>query len=114
MEEVNREPFVLVSVFNDGANPEQVATIMPTLSMMIDEWQNSGKMIWSGPFDDNKTSMSVIEATESEAEQFYTKYNNTTQQFLSTYMYKWEAMPFLSLIGKKINQASLEITPEQQ
>ena len=112
MEEVNREPFVLVSVFNDGANPEQVATIMPTLSMMIDEWQNSGKMIWSGPFDDNKTSMSVIEATKSEAEEFYTKYNSTAEQFLSTYMYQWDAMPLLSLLGNKQTQAT--ITPSNE
>ena len=114
MEETNREPFVLVSVFKEDAKPEEIATSMPALSLIIDEWHNSGKMIWSGPFNDNKTSMSVIEATKSEAEQFYTKYNSTAQQFLSTYMYQWDAMPFLSLIGNKVNQDTLQITPEQQ
>ena len=114
MEEINREPFVLVSVFKEDAKPEKIATAMPALSLIIDEWHNSGKMIWSGPFNDNKTSMSVIEATKSEAEQFYTKYNSSAEQFLSTYMYQWDAMPFLSLIGNKINQATLQITPEQQ
>ena len=82
MEEINKEPFVLVSVFKEDAKPEEIATAMPALSMIIDEWHNSGNMIWSGPFDDNKTSMSVIEASQSEAEQFYAKYNNTAQQFL--------------------------------
>ena len=55
MEEINKEPFVLVSVFKEDAKPEEIATAMPALSLIIDEWQNSGNMIWSGPFDDNKT-----------------------------------------------------------
>ena len=114
MENDSKEPYVLVSVFKEDAKPEEIVKAMPTLSLIIDEWHNSGKTIWSGPFDDNKTSMSVIEATQSEAEQFYTKYNGTAQQFLSTYMYKWDAMPFLSLIGNKVNEATLQITPEQQ
>ena len=114
MEDNNKEPFVLVSVFKEDAKPESIAQSGPAISSIIDEWHGSGKMIWSGPFNDNKTSMSVIEATKSEAEQFYTKYNSTAEQFLSTYMYQWDAMPFLSLIGNKINQATLQITPEQQ
>ena len=58
--------------------------------------------------------MSIIEATKNEAEVFYAKYDNITKPFLTTYMYQWDAMPFLSLIGNKINQATLQITPEQQ
>ena len=71
-------------------------------------------MIWSGAFDDNKTAMSVIEATKDEAEAFYAKYDNTTKPFLATYMYQWNAMPLLSLIGDNQNHASLQVTPEQQ
>ena len=114
MEGINREPFVLVSVFKEDAKPEEIANATPALSLIIDEWHNSGKMIWSGSFDDNKTAMSVIEATKLEAEEFYTKYSNATNSFLSTYMYQWDAMPLLSLIGNKQNQASLQVTPDQQ
>ena len=114
MEDSNREPFVLVSVFKEDAKPEEIVNIKPALSLIIDEWHNSGKMIWSGSFDDNKTAMSVIEATKNEAESFYTRYDNVTKSFLATYMYEWNAMPLLSLIGDKQNQASLQVTPEQQ
>ena len=114
MEDSNREPFVLVSVFKEDVKPEEVVNATPALSLIIDEWHNSGKMIWSGSFDDNKTAMSVIEATKLEAEEFYSKYSNATNSFLSTYMYQWDAMPLLSLIGNKQNQASLQVTPEQQ
>ena len=114
MEDSNREPFVLVSVFKEDAKPEEIVNIKPALSLIIDEWHNSGKMIWSGSFDDNKTAMSVIEATKNEAEVFYAKYDNITKPFLATYMYQWDAMPLLSLIGNKQNQASLQVIPDQQ
>ena len=114
MENDSKAPYVLVSVFRDDAKPESIPQSAPTISLIIDEWHNSGKMIWSGSFDDNKTAMSVIEATKLEAEEFYSKYSNATNSFLSTYMYQWDAMPLLSLIGNKQNQASLQVTPDQQ
>ena len=114
MENYSKKPYVLVSVFKEDAKPEEIANAAPALSLLIDEWHNAGKMIWSGAFDDNKTAMSVIEATKDEAEAFYAKYDNTTKPFLATYMYQWNAMPLLSLIGDNQNHASLQVTPEQQ
>ena len=114
MENYSKKPYVLVSVFKEDVKPEEISNAAPALSLLIDEWHNAGKMIWSGAFDDNKTAMSVIEATKDEAEAFYAKYDNTTKPFLATYMYQWNAMPLLSLIGDNQNHASLQVTPEQQ
>ena len=114
MENYSKKPYVLVSVFKEDAKPEEIANAAPALSLLIDEWHNAGKMIWSGAFDDDKTAMSVIEATKTEAEAFYAKYDNTTKPFLATYMNQWNAMPLLSLIGDNQNHASLQVTPEQQ
>ena len=69
MENDNKKPYVLVSVFKDDATPESIAQSAPAISLIIDEWHNSGRMIWSGSFDDNKTAMSIIEATKNEAVQ---------------------------------------------
>ena len=110
----DKGPYVLVSVFKEDVKPEEISNAAPALSLLIDEWHNAGKMIWSGAFDDDKTAMSVIEATKVEAEAFYAKYDNTTKPFLATYMYQWNAMPLLSLIGDNQNHASLQVTPEQQ
>ena len=112
MEEINREPFVLVSVFKEDAKPEEIANATPALSLIIDEWHNSGKMIWSGSFDDNRSAMSIIEASKNEADDFLSKYKNATDSFLSTYMYQWDAMPLLSLLGNKQPQATLTPTDE--
>ena len=114
MLEDEKKPYVLVSAFKEDAKQEDVEQSTPALALILDEWQLSGKMIWSGSFDDNKTAMSVIEATKTEAEAFYAKYHETTKPFLATYMYQWNAMPLLSLIGDNQNHASLQITPEQQ
>ena len=45
--------------------------------------------------------MSVIEGSKTEAESFFTKYDSTCKSFLSSYMYQWDAMPILSLLGRK-------------
>ena len=110
----DKQPYVLVSVFKEDAKPEEIANAAPALSLLIDEWHNAGKMILSVAFDVDQTAMSVIEATKTEAEAFYAKYDNTTKPFLATYMYQWNAMPLLSLIGDNQNHASLQVTPEQQ
>ena len=119
MENNNKEPYVLVSVFKEDAKPESVVQSGPAISSIIDDWHSSGKMIWSGSFDDDKTSMSVIEATKPEAEEFYTKYSDATNSFLATYMYQWDAMPLLSLLGRQQVQSqteepSMQVSPEQQ
>ena len=36
--------------------------------------------------------------------------DNATNAFLSTYMYQWDAMPLLSLIGNMQNNVSLQVT----
>ena len=108
----NKEPYVLVSVFKEDAKPESITQSGPAISSIIDDWHSSGKMIWSGSFDDNKSAMSIIEASKNEADDFLSKYKNATDSFLSTYMYQWDAMPLLSLLGNKQPQATLTPTDE--
>ena len=109
----NKAPYVLVSVFKENAKVESIAQSGSAISSIIDDWHTSGRMIWSGSFDDNKTAMSVIEATRSEAEEFYGKYSSATDSFLSTYMYQWDAMPLLSLLGNKQTQPTAEVITEE-
>ena len=41
MENDNKEPYVLVSVFKEDAKPEEVSNAAPALSLLIDEWHNA-------------------------------------------------------------------------
>ena len=97
----DKTPYVLVSVFKEDAKEQDVACAAGKIATIIDDWNAKGNMIWSGAFDDDKTSMSVIEGDQKEVEGFFNTYNDASKSFLSSYMYQWDAMPILSLLGQK-------------
>ena len=68
------KPWALVSNINEDANPSDLEMIIPQVSKLVDEWQSRGKIMWSGAFDNEVSSMAVFEATESEAREFFKKY----------------------------------------
>ena len=94
-------PHVIVSTFKEGVNPQDVEQATGKITAMIDEWNVHGNMIWTGSFNDGKSAMSVIEANEADALTFFNSYNDVCKSFLDAYMYQWDAMPVLSLLGKK-------------
>jgi len=110
----DKSPYVLVSVFKEDAKEQDVAQAAGKIAAIIDDWNGQGNMIWSGSFDDNKTAMSVIEGDKAQAELFFGKYNDACKSFLSSYMYEWDAMPLLSLLGQKQTIAPIgEVIPPQ-
>ena len=107
-----KSPYVLVSVFREDAKEQDVVQAGSKIATIVDEWNMQGNMIWSGSFDDNKTAMSVVEGTKSDIDAFFKKYDDACKSFLSSYMYQWDAMPLLSLIGRKQVAATLEVAPQ--
>ena len=107
-----KSPYVLVSVFKEDAKEQDVIQAANKIATIIDEWNMQGNMIWSGSFDDDKTAMSVIEGTKPEIDALFRKYDDACKSFLSSYMYQWDAMPLLSLIGHKQASATLEVAPQ--
>lgn len=95
-----RKPWVLVSTLKESTSQEDLEKITPEISSIIDEWQSKGHIIWSGPFNDNKTGMAVFEATEDEANSLYDKYAKACSGVLDYFLYQWEAMPILSVLSK--------------
>ena len=53
----DKSPYVLVSVFKEDANEQDVAQAAGKIAAIIDDWNGQGNMIWSSSFDDNKTAM---------------------------------------------------------
>ena len=49
----DKTPYVLVSVFKEDANEQEVAGAAGRIATIIDDWNAKGNMIWSGAFDDN-------------------------------------------------------------
>lgn len=93
-------PWVIITVFKENTNLNDLQRISPQIQNLVDEWQSQGKMMWSGAFDDDATSMTVFEGTEQEANEFYSKYDKICSGILQYSMYQWDAMPILSVLSK--------------
>ena len=93
-------PWVIITVFKENTNPNDLQRISPEIQNLIDEWQSNGKIMWSGAFNDNATGMAVFEVTEQEANEFYNKYDRICSGILEYSMNQWDAMPILSILSK--------------
>ncbi|MDH5568451.1 MAG: hypothetical protein OEX98_01495 [Nitrosopumilus sp.] len=94
------KPWVIITIFKESINVEDLQRISPQIQNLIDEWQNKGRMMWSGAFNDNATGMAVFEGTEREANEVYSKYDKICSGVLEYSMYQWDAMPVLSILSK--------------
>lgn len=93
------KPWVLVSNIRDDTKPQDLERIAPQIASLVDEWQSKGRIMWSGAFDNDQSSMAVFEATEQESKKFFAKYDKICSGVLNYYMYGWDAMPILSLLS---------------
>ena len=94
------KPWVLVSNIKESTNPEDLGRIAPQVTLLVDEWQSQGRIMWSGAFDNQRSSMAVFEATDEEAREFFKKYESICSNVLNYYLYQWDAMPILSVLSK--------------
>ena len=99
-ETVTIKPWVLVSSLKETTNEQDLKRITPEISKLIDDWQLKGKMIWSGPLDNNSTGMAVFEASDDEAKIFFSQYDKICSGILDYHLYQWDAMPILSILSK--------------
>ena len=94
------KPWVLVSNIKEDTNSLDLEMIAPQVAALLDEWQSNGRIMWSGGFDNEQSSMAVFEATEDEAKEFFKKYENICSGVLNYYLHQWDAMPILSVLSK--------------
>ncbi len=53
----------------------------------------------SGPFDNETSSMTIVAANPKEAQDLFRQWNEICSGFLTSEMYKWDAMPILSVLA---------------
>ena len=95
-----KTPWVLVSSFNENTTEQDLTRVTPAIKEIIDDWQSHGKIIWSGAFSNNKSSMAIFEATDDEAKKLYERYEKICAGVLTYALYQWDAMPILSILSK--------------
>ena len=94
------KPWVIITIFKENTNINDLQRISPQIQNLVDEWQDKGRMMWSGAFNDNAKGMAVFEGTEIEANEVYIKYDKICSGVLEYSMYQWDAMPVLSILSK--------------
>ena len=99
MNQQETKPWVLVSNVQEDTKTVDLQMIAPQISALVDEWQSEGKIMWSGEFDNERSSMAVFEATEDEAKEFFKKYESICSGVLNYYLHQWDAMPILSVLS---------------
>jgi len=99
LETKNKKLWVLVSSLKETASNEDLQRITPSVISLVDQWHSRGKFVLSGPLDNNKTGMAIFEATENEAKQLLEEQKRASSDALDSYLYHWDALPFLSLLN---------------
>lgn len=99
LETQNKKLWVLVSSLKETTTDSDLQKIIPSVSALVDQWQERGKFVLSGPLDNNKTGLAIFEATENEAKQLLQEQKHASADVLDSYLYKWDALPFLSLLN---------------
>lgn len=89
--------WVLVSALKNNATDSDIERIAPSVSKIVDSWNEKGKFVLSGPFSDGKTGMAVFQGTKEEAERFLGENKRITSGVLESYLYEWGALPILSI-----------------
>ncbi|MBT4327538.1 MAG: hypothetical protein HOD60_11665, partial [Candidatus Nitrosopelagicus sp.] len=88
MNQQETKPWVLVSNVQEDTKTVDLQMIVPQISALVDEWQSDGKIMWSGAFDNERSSMAVFEATEDEAKEFFKKYESICSGVLNYYLHQ--------------------------
>ncbi len=99
LETESKKLWVLVSSLKEKATNDDLQRITPSVSALVDQWHSRGKFVLSGPLDNNTTGLAVFEATENEAKQLLEEHKRASSEALDSYLYQWDALPFLSLFN---------------
>ena len=99
LETENKKLWILVSSLKETATSDDLQRITPSVSTLFDQWYSRGKFVLSGPLDNNTTGLAIFEASENEAKQLLEEHKRASSDALDSYIYQWDALPFLSLLN---------------
>ena len=101
MSQQETKPWVLVDNVKADTNQQDMEAISQQVSLLMKEWKSNGKIVWSGPFDHDASSVAVFEVTESETKEFFKMHDdNICFKVLSSHLCPWDTMPLLSILAR--------------
>jgi hypothetical protein len=95
-----RKLWVIIGTRKPDSVKNELEIIKPMIEKLNEQWFEKGDFIWSGRFDDNKTSMAIFEATKEKAYKYFDSFSKASANSLTTNLYQWDALPLLSIIER--------------
>ena len=96
----DRKLWVIISTRKPNAAENELEIIKPMVEKLNEHWFKKGDFIWSGRFDDNKTSMAIFEATKEKAHNYFESFSKACADSLANSLHQWDALPLLSIIQR--------------
>ncbi|AFS81062.1 hypothetical protein NKOR_05895 [Candidatus Nitrosopumilus koreensis AR1] len=95
----DRKLWVIISSRKDGGSDE-LEVIRPIIEKLNEQWFEKGDFVWTGRFDDKKTSMAIFESTEDKAKNYFEEYSKICADSLDTKLYQWDALPLFTILER--------------
>lgn len=76
---------------NDPKNESEI--VKARIEKLDEQWFKKCGFIWTGSFDDNKTTMTIFETTEEKAKNYFEQYSKVCDSSLDCKIYQWNALP---------------------
>jgi hypothetical protein len=92
--------WVIISTRKKDCSENELSVIKPMVEELNQQWFEKGDFIWSGRFDDEKTSMAIFEATTEKAAKYFDTYSKICGNSLDMKMHQWDAIPLLAILAR--------------
>jgi len=96
----DRKLWVIISSRKKECEEKELEIIKPLVEKLTQRWFEKGSFIWTGAFDDDKTSMSIFEATREKAEKYFEDFCKVCANSLENNIYQWDALPLFTILER--------------
>lgn len=95
-----RKLWVIISTRKNDDSKNELDVVKPILEELNLKWCKKGDFLWTGRFDDNKTSMTIFEATEDKAKNYFELYSKICSNSLDVNIHQWDALPLFTILER--------------
>ena len=95
-----RKLWVIMSTRKKEGSEKELEIIKPIVEKLNEQWFEKGDFIWTGSFDDQKTSMAIFEAVEDKAKKYFDNYSKICSSSLEIKIHQWDALPLFTILQR--------------
>ena len=96
----DRKLWVIIGTRKKNDLKNELEIVKTKIEKLDKQWFEKCGFIWSGRFDDNKTSMTIFETTEEKAKNYFEQYSKVCTSCLDSKLYQWDAFPLFAILER--------------